>query len=104
MPRRLSGWLTKPAAHLFTQAPHHYAAVAALRWAQVRGLGGGEALARAVVGTRLGKVLENEDFWESLLNFFINQPSLGLAQVCPVVDFLQYQKFERQEGVSPEGV
>jgi hypothetical protein len=56
------------------QAPHHYTAVAALRWAQVRGLGGDEALAPAVLRTRLGKVLEHEDFWENVLLFFINQP------------------------------
>src|SRR3954454_13148956 len=96
--------LTRAMAHLFNQAPHHYGAVGALRWALVRGLGGGEALARAVVGTRLGKVLENEDFWESVLRFFINRPSLGLAQVGPVVDFLQHQKSEWKEGVSPQGV
>jgi hypothetical protein len=96
--------LTKAMAHLFSQAPHHYTAVAALRWAQVRGLGGCEALARAVVGTRLGKVLENEDFWESVLHFFINHPSLDLSQIGPVVDFLQHQKFEWKEGVSQEGV
>jgi hypothetical protein len=96
--------LTKAMAHLFTQAPHHYTAIAALRWAQVRGLGGCEVLARAVVSTRLGKVLENEDFWESVLHFFINHPSLELAQVGPVVDFLQHQKFEWKEGVSSEGV
>jgi hypothetical protein len=96
--------LTQAMAHLFAQAPHHYTAIAALRWAQVRGLGGGEALARAVVGTRLGKVLENEDFWESVLHFFINHASLDLAQVGPVVDFLEHQKFEWREGVSPEGV
>ncbi len=95
---------TRAMAHRFQQAPHHYTAVAALRWAQVRGLGGGEALARAVVGTRLGKVLENEDFWESVLYFFINHPSLDLAQVGPIVDFLQDQRFEWREGVSPEGV
>jgi hypothetical protein len=59
--------LTRAMAHLFTQAPHYFSAVAALRWAQVRGLGGSPALARAVVGTRLGKVLENEEFWESVV-------------------------------------
>ena len=96
--------LTKKMAQLFMHAPHHYSAIAALRWAQVRGLGGGEALARVVVGTRLGKVLENEDFWESVLHFFINHSSLDLAQVGPVVDFLQHQKFEWREGVSPDGV
>jgi hypothetical protein len=96
--------LTKAMAYRFTQAPHHYTAVAALRWAQVRGLGGGEALARLVVGTRLGMTLEHEDFWESVLRFFVNHPSLELAQVGPIVDFLQHQKFEWQEGVSPQGV
>jgi hypothetical protein len=75
-----------------------------LRWAQVLGLGGSKALARAVVGTRLGKVLGNEEFWESVLHFFINHPSLDLAQVGPVVDFLQHQRFEWKEGVSPGGV
>jgi hypothetical protein len=96
--------LTRAMAHLFTQAPNHYSAVAALRWAQVRGLGGGERLARAVVGTRLGRVLENEGYWESVLLFFINHSSLDLAHVGPVVDFLQHQKVEWEEGVSPEGV
>jgi hypothetical protein len=96
--------LTRAMTHLFGQAPHHFSAVAALRWAQVRGLGGCEPLARAVLGTRLGKVLENEEFWESVLHFFINHPSLDLAQVGPVVDFLQHQKFERRECVSAEGI
>jgi hypothetical protein len=95
---------TKAMAYLFTQAPDHYSAVSAVRWAQVRGLGGSEALARAVLGTRLGKMLENEDFWEGVLHFFINRRSFDLAQVGPVVDFLQHQRFEWREGVSPDGV
>ena len=96
--------LTKAMANQFTQAPHHLSAVQAVRWAQVRGLGGSKTLARAIVNTRLGKVLENEDFWESVLHFFINHPSLDLAQIGPVVDFLQHQRFEWKEGVSPSGV
>jgi hypothetical protein len=96
--------LTRAMAHLFAQAPHHYTAVSALRWAQVRGLGGREELARAVIATRLGKILENEEFWECAMHFFINQRSLDLAQVGPIVDFLQHQKFERREGVLPDGV
>jgi hypothetical protein len=96
--------LTRAMAHLFTQAPHHYSAFAALRWAQVRGLGGSPVLARTVVGTRLGKILENEEFWVSVLHFFVNHPCLDLAQVGPVVDFLQHQRFEWKEGVSPDGV
>jgi hypothetical protein len=96
--------LTRVMAHWFTQAPHHLSAVQAIRWAQVRGLGGSKHLARAVVGTRLGKVLENEDFWEDVLHFCINHPSLDLAQIGPVVDFLQYQRFEWREGITLAGV
>jgi hypothetical protein len=96
--------LTNVMAHWFKQAPHHLSAIQAIRWAQVRGLGGSKHLARAVVGTRLGKVLENEDFWESVLHFLINHPSLDFAQIGPVVDFLQHQRFEWREGVTLAGV
>jgi hypothetical protein len=95
---------TRAMAHRFGQAPDHFRVHEALRWAQVRGLGGSEALARTVVATRLGTVLENEDFWESVLWFFVNHPRLDLAQVGPVVDFLQSQKFTGRDGISPEGV
>jgi hypothetical protein len=96
--------LTKAMAYQFTQAPHHLSAVQAIRWAQVRGLGGSKELARTVVGSRLGKILENEDFWKSVLHFFINHPSLDLAQIGPIVDFLQHQRFEWREAVSQNGV
>jgi hypothetical protein len=96
--------LTKAMAHQFTLAPHQLAPMAAVRWAQVRGLGGSKKLAYAVVATRLGRFLENEDFWESVLVFFINHPWLDLAHVGPIVDFLQHQRFEWTEGVSTAGV
>ncbi len=96
--------ITTAMARLFGQAPHHYSAIAALRWAQVLGLGGKEPLARAVIGSRLGKVLENEDFWESVLLFFINHPKMDVARVGPVVDFLQHHKFEWRDHVLPDGV
>jgi hypothetical protein len=95
---------TSAMAHLFNSARHHYTACAALRWAQVRGMGGTEELARAVISTRLGKVLENEDFWETALHFFIKQRNLDFAQVGPIVDFLQYQKFDWKEVVAFNGV
>ncbi len=95
---------TKTMAHLFSQAPHQFSVIRAIRWAQVRGLGGSEALARAIAGTRLGTKLENEAFWESVLYFFINQRKCDLSQVGPIVDFLQYQRFEWSEGVSTSGI
>ncbi|HZZ78008.1 MAG TPA: PcfJ domain-containing protein [Gemmataceae bacterium] len=99
---RLPISLTRAMVHWFSQAPHHLTAVQAIRWAQVRGLGGSKRLAAAVVGTRLGKVLENEDFWESVLIFFVNHP-LDSDQIGPVVDFLQHQRFEWREGITATG-
>jgi hypothetical protein len=95
---------TKAMSHLFSQAPDHFTVFAALRWAQVRGLGGNEELARAVVITRLGRAFRNEDFWEMVLHFFISHPRLDLVHVGPIVDFLQAQKFATTDGVSAEGV
>ena len=91
--------LTRKMAHWFSQAPNHYTATAALRWAQVRGLGGTEQLARAVIATRLCTVFENEDFWLAILQFFVNNPKLDLAHIGPVVDFLKHERFTLQEHV-----
>jgi hypothetical protein len=99
---------TRAMAHHFTQTPDHFPVRLALRWGQVRGLGGWPALARAVVATRLGREFGNEDFWLTVLRFFVHHPRMDLAHVRPVVDFLQHQRFEVREvfvpgrGVVPE--
>jgi hypothetical protein len=101
---RLPLRFSKVMAHLFCQAPDHFTVFAALRWAQVRGLGGDERLARAVVATRLGKAFRHEDFWETVLHFFVKHPRLDLAHVGPILEFLQAQKFGTREGVSAASV
>ena len=95
--------LTRRMAHLFTQAPHDFTPIKAFRWAQVRGLGGSKELASTTAATRLGQVMENEDFWETVVQFFINQRWLEMAQVRPIVDFLHEQKFAEREGVNLDG-
>jgi hypothetical protein len=101
---RLPLRFTKAMSHLFSQSPDHFTVFGALRWAQVRGLGGNEELARAVIATRLGETFTHEEFWETVLHFFINHPRLDLAHVGPIVDFLQAQNFAVTEGVSVDGV
>jgi hypothetical protein len=96
--------MTSAMAHMFALAPGHFTAVEALRWSQVRGLGGSETLARMVAGTRLGKVLEHEEFWESAILFFINHPLPDSAVVGHIVDFLQHRKFQSKPVISANGV
>jgi hypothetical protein len=86
--------LSKRMAHEFARTPAHFPIEFALRWAQVRGLGGPDELARAVAATRLGREFHHVEFWVSVIHLFINTPRLDPAHVEPVVEYLHDQKFE----------
>ena len=95
--------LTRRMAHEFSLAPDHYSVDMALRWGQVLGLGGSKALAKAIVATRLGRTFEYEDFWRTVIHFFVNHPELDLDHVGPIVDYLHNQRFVAQETFVEEG-
>lgn len=95
---------TKRMAHHFLQAPADYSIEAALRWGQIHALGGSERLVRAVIGTRLGNDFRNDDFWITVLQFFIAHPLLDLAQVGPIVDYIHQQRFVSQDVLVAPGV
>lgn len=94
--------LTRRMAHEFAQAPAHYPVGFALRWAQVRGLGGSDELARAVASTRLGREFCGDEFWTSVIHLFLNTPRLALAHIEPIVEYLNDQKFEFQRVILGE--
>ena len=93
---------TKRMVHLFLQAPGHFTVEMALRSAQ-QGLGGYEILANAVAATRLGRSFEHEDFWQTVLHFFVNEPMLDAFHVGPIVDYLNNQRFVPQGMLAEEG-
>lgn len=95
--------LTKMMAHHFLQAPDTSSIEAALRWSQIRGMGGDESLVRAVVGTRLGETFEHEEFWQTVLQFFVANPMLDSACIGPIVDYIHHQKFVPQEVAGTDG-
>src|SRR5262249_17172258 len=95
--------MTKRMAHEFCQAPDHYTVDMALRWGQVRGLGGSKELARALGATRLGRSFEHEGFWRPVVHFLVHHGELGLAYVGPIVDYLYEQGFVPQEDLIEEG-
>lgn len=86
--------LTKGMAHEFAHAPAGLPIEIALRWAQVRGLGGTGELACAVAATRLGREFDNEEFWTTVIHLFINTPRLDLGVIEPIVEYLHDQRFE----------
>lgn len=96
--------LTKRMAHYFMLAPGDCSVDQALRWGQVLGLGGNPRLARAIITSRLGEHFENDDFWITVVRFFIENPMLDLAQTGPIIDYLHNQRFVQREEFAAPGV
>jgi hypothetical protein len=95
---------TKRMAHYFMQAPPDLTVESALRWGQIHGLGGTARLVSAIVGTRLGSSFLDDDFWATVLQFFIANPMLDLAHVGPIVDYIHLQRFTSQDVFVAPGV
>lgn len=89
--------LTKKMAHAFLSAPEECTVEEALRWGQIVGQGGDEALAATVNATRLGESFANEDFWGTVVHWLVIHPMLDPECVGPIVDFTHHQKYEPAE-------
>jgi hypothetical protein len=85
--------LTKKMAHHFLHAPSNVTIEQALRWGQIHGLGGDERLARAIFGTRLTETFDHDDFWSTVIRWFIAHPMLDRAHIGPIIDYLHHQRF-----------
>lgn len=70
--------LTKRMARYFMLAPDDLSVEQALRWAQVRGLGGNARLARTVAETSLRVPTTDEPFCETLIQFLVRGRSISL--------------------------
>ena len=85
--------LTRRMAHELMQAPSHYTIEHAFRWGQIHALGGNPRVADGVRATRLGSSFRNDEFWSTVLRFFVANPMLDTAQYGPIADYIQYQKY-----------
>ncbi|QDV19645.1 hypothetical protein Pan153_43110 [Gimesia panareensis] len=96
--------VTKKMAVQFVQAPDDLSPRAALRWAQVRALGGDPRLARILISeTFLREPTSDEPFWESVIRFLIQQQPISADEIVEIVHFLSQQRFEPAEKVWGKG-
>ena len=95
--------LTKMMARYVFMAPSTLTIAQAIRWGQVRGMGGNETLAGEIFGSRMRNFLPDEPFWTTVLHFFKNNPALTGAQINSIADYLYYQKFVPQDRICGEG-
>ncbi len=66
-------------------------------------LGGDAALTRALLGTRIGHDFSDNEFWTSVIRFFVANPLLDRSHVGPIIDYLHAQKFLTREMVVGPG-
>lgn len=96
--------LTPTAAKFFVKAPAHLAPVEAMRWAQIRGFGGGKPLANELVrNTLLKEPTRDERFWETVIRFLIREKPNYVPHASSLVDFVDQQKFQPAEKVWGRG-
>ncbi|GAB4461562.1 MAG: hypothetical protein OHK0029_27010 [Armatimonadaceae bacterium] len=94
--------MTHRAAHFFLQAPSEFSIPAAMRFGQIRALGGSERLARLVAESFLNDLQTDEPFWFSVVTFLVNHPELSGAEAGPLLDYLRFRKFGTKGADAPE--
>lgn len=95
--------LSKRAAHYFMQAPAHYTVDRVICWAQARALGGDEVLAEAVADCNIRNYYAENDFWLSVIKFFVNHPQLPHNQYWPVIDYIADVKYQNIRRYTEDG-
>jgi hypothetical protein len=89
--------ITKKIAAHFETAPEDYSVEEALMWGIVLNQGGDDRLAIAFIAARPSGFYKNLEFWNSLIRYFAVNRMIARNQVGPVVDFINYQKFDSSE-------
>lgn len=97
--------LTKRMVHLFMQNNHaQNTLLQALRIAQVKALEGDQHLAWTIAYSPLSDSLDNDEFWVSVLHFYVNNsPMLHRSYVIPIYDYIRHHKYRPERVVRPDG-
>jgi len=84
--------VTKKISHYFMQAPADFTVQQALRWAQVIGMGGNEAIANHIISSQLGRNrFVHENFFKTVLHYLIqNAAMLAKEKLHQLIDYLSY--------------
>lgn len=85
--------ITKKIAHHIVKAPSSYSVNNAIRWGQIHNMGGNSTHVVTINNTPLGNDFSNDEFWLTVIKFFIDNPFLDVFQYRNVYDFINSQKF-----------
>ena len=97
--------MTRKMEHIFLTSHDHLSVEQAMRRAELLAMGASDGLVGAVLATRSATDLGNGAFWRTVWLFLIaNMRAIDLAQVGPMIDFVQAIRHERVAVETPEGI
>jgi PcfJ-like protein len=88
---------TQKMGHYFLQAPDKLTITEALRWAQVKGLGGDDRLAERICYSWIStKPYSHEDFWEAFIQLLANGGMFNINKTTELIDYVREAKRENE--------
>ena len=90
--------LSRKMERYFLESPPALGYVEALRFAQIRGLGGEVQLAREILSSNLGLRPERNEFHQSVILYLVNhRTEIQISEVGPLIDFINAKKYGFRE-------
>lgn len=87
--------LTRAMCHDFLNSRGEESLLAALRWVQIRALGGDRRLHQTCMHTHIASTLhskEDEVFWLTVIQWLIQNPMLDRDKIAPLVDYIRFRR------------
>jgi PcfJ-like protein len=97
--------MTRTMEDIFLRSRDHLGIDWAMRRAELLGLGAAPELVESIRATSLATDLRNGDFWRTVWRFLIaNAGAIDMAQIGPLIDFVQAIRHERVAVHTPNGI
>jgi hypothetical protein len=97
--------MTRKMEQIFLTSGDHLTIEHAIRRAELLALGAADELVQAELATRLAADLGNGAFWHTVWTFLIaNAGAIDLAQIGPMIDFMQAMRHERVAVETARGI
>lgn len=85
--------ITRMMAHNLLETPKNFSVLEAFRFARMKTLGANKNIIQGWLGSRMATNFENQDFWDTVVKFFVENPMLDPEQIPSIIDYIYNQKF-----------
>ncbi|WP_103068959.1 PcfJ domain-containing protein [Aquimarina sediminis] len=89
--------ITSRMAHEFRHTPKGYSVPQALRRAQAIGYGANKEMAEAIAWSGLSRINRNEEFWNTVVQFFAKQKEVPFDKMGEILDYLSFSIREHSD-------